>query len=75
MSAKHPTIALTLTLLLVLSLAGPAWGQESDDDPPIPVNQYGTPDMDNIDLNPSYTYSDRVVIADLPVVGEVGIDR
>jgi len=74
MNAKHPTILLVLAFVLLFSVAGPAWGQEGDDDPPIPVNEYGTPDMDDIDLDLTYTHSDKVVIADLPVVGEIGID-
>jgi hypothetical protein len=74
MSAKHPPMLLILALVLLFSMAGPAWGQEGDDEPPIPVNEYGTPDMDNIDLTLQYTYESECVAACFETpLGDTGI--
>ena len=82
MKTKHrTTILILVTFILLLGLAAPAWGQEDggdDEGPPIPgnipLNEYGTPDMDQIDLTLYGDHSDRVVLADLPLVGEIGLD-
>jgi hypothetical protein len=74
MNAKHPTIALILALILLFGLAGPAWGQAGDDEPPIPVNQYGTPDMDDIELTLAYTYDTECVAACVETpLGDTGV--
>ena len=59
-----------MALALVLTLAAPAWGQ--DDDPPIPVDEYGIPDRDQIDLTHVGEYTDCVLCVDIPGIGETG---
>ena len=44
---------LILAFVLLFGLVSPSWGQEGDDEPPIPVNEYGTPDMHERLLKPA----------------------
>ena len=60
-----------LVFLLALGFAAPVWGQapiggteEDDEVAPVPSNEYGTPDMDQIDLTHEYTYTEEVTVAE-----------
>jgi hypothetical protein len=74
MNRLQNTVIITLALALLLLPAAPAWAQEGDDGPPIPLNEYGTPDMSEIDLALDYAYSEQIALVDVPLVGEVGIN-
>jgi hypothetical protein len=74
MNTRYPTIPLILAFVLLFGLAVPAWGQEGDDEPPVPVNQYGTPDMDDIELTLEYTYDTECVAACVETpLGDTGL--
>lgn len=66
---------LAIALVLVSSLTTQTWAQDDEPDPNIPMNEYGTPDMDQIDLTMKGEYLEPIVlIEDVPVVGDVGFN-
>jgi hypothetical protein len=74
---KRRAIVTILVLLLALALGAPAHGQapegEGDGTPPVPTNEYGTPDMNQIDLTHEYTYTEQVTVGET-VLGPVTVE-
>jgi len=65
-------VAFAILAVLVLSLAPHrSWAQ--DGAPPVPVDEFGTPDMSQIELTHVGEYTDCILCINFPGLGEAGL--